>query len=77
MNDLLYNIKTGPCASESVADFLLNVEKKGQELRDKFIFECSQDNCRFESVIRQNKIINFTSCNKKQKITINHKIQEV
>ena len=27
-NDLLYNIKTGPCASESVADFLLNVEKR-------------------------------------------------
>ena len=53
------------------------MSKKGQELRDKFIFECSQDNCRFESVIRQNKIINFTNCNKKQKITINHKVQEV
>ena len=46
-NDLLYNIKTGRSASESVADFLLNVEKKGQELRDKFIFEFSQDNRRF------------------------------
>lgn len=76
-NDLLYNIKTGRCAPETVSDFLLNVEKKGQELRDKFLSECAQDDRRFESVIKQNKIINFTTCNKKQKVTINHKMQEV
>lgn len=76
-NDLLYNIKTGRCAPEAVADFLLNVEKTGQELRDKFLSECAQDDRRFKTVIKQNKIMNFTTCNKKQKITINHKVQEV
>ena len=76
-NDLLYNIKTGRCAPEAVFDFLLSVKKKGQELRDKFIFDCLQDVRRFESVIKQNKIINFTNCNKKQKITFYHKVQKV
>ena len=75
--DLLYNKKIGRGAPEAVAGFLLNVEKKRQELRDKFIFKSSQDDRKFESVMKQNKIINFTSCNKKQKITINHKVQEV
>lgn len=75
--DFLYNIKTGCCAPEAVAEFLLNAEKKGQQLRDTFISECSEDDRRFELVIKRNKIINFSTCNKRQKIIINHKVQEV
>ena len=37
-NDLLYNIKTGRSAPEAVADFLLNVKQKVQELRDNLCF---------------------------------------
>lgn len=75
--DQLYNIKSGRTAPDSVAEFLQNVEKKGQELREKFIIECSQDDRRFESTIKQNKIMNFTSCNAKKKIIVNNKVQEV
>ena len=52
------------------------MSKKGQGLQKKFIFEFSQDDRRFDSFIKQNKIINFTSCNKKKIILINHKVQE-
>ena len=76
-NDLLYNIKTGRCAPEAVVRFPFKCRKKEQELRDKFISECSQDDRRFESVIKLKTIINFTTCKKKQKITINHKVQKV
>lgn len=75
--DYLFNIETGRSAPDDVANFLLNIEKTGQEQRDDFILQCSNNELRFESPISKNKILNFTSCTKKVKAKINNKVQEV
>lgn len=61
---LLYNIKTGYRVPEAVVDFHLNVKKRITITR-WISFECT---------IKQNKILNFATCNKKQKVTINNKV---
>ena len=75
--DFLFNISTGQAADENVAEFLLNAEKMGDEQRQQFIKECIEDSNRFERVIKQNKIINFASMQKKKKITLAGKVTEV
>lgn len=73
----LYNIKTGKAASEEVADFLLNVEVKGAEIKDKFIQECSEFETRFEEPIKKNKILNFSKNYAKKNIKLKDKVTEV
>ncbi|OXU16633.1 hypothetical protein TSAR_013301 [Trichomalopsis sarcophagae] len=57
--DLLYNISTGRCVSDQIANFLLSAEKTGEQLRELFISECAMSDKRFEQPIKQNKIFNF------------------
>ncbi|CAG9771355.1 unnamed protein product [Ceutorhynchus assimilis] len=72
----LYNISSGKAAKADVAEFLLNVEKIGNEQREKFITECAEDGKRFESVIKRNKVYSFTKSQKK-KINVSGKVVEV
>ena len=65
---MLYNISSGQAATNSIADFLLNVEINGQELREKFIKECALNEKRFTQKIKQNKIMAFTDTIKKRKL---------
>lgn len=74
--DFLFNISTGQAADENVAEFLLNAEKMGDEQRQQFIKECIEDSNRFERVIKQNKIINFASMQKKKKSHWQEKLQK-
>ena len=76
-DDQLYNISTGRSTTDTVADFLLNVEKIGNAKGEQFITECSMSNTRFEEAIKQNKILNFASSNEKKKVNVNNKVQEV
>lgn len=64
--DQLHNIATGRAASQEVCDFLLNVEKNGQRLREAFISECAESENRFELTIKQNKILNFAASTEKK-----------
>ncbi|CAG9760201.1 unnamed protein product [Ceutorhynchus assimilis] len=72
----LYNISSGKAAKADAAEFLLNVEKIGNEQREKFINECAEDGKRFESVIKRNKVYSFTESQKK-KINVSGKVVEV
>ncbi|XP_076672225.1 uncharacterized protein LOC143371161 [Andrena cerasifolii] len=64
--DFLYNISSGQSVNEIVSEFLLNIEKNGNILREQFIAECVEDECRFERRIKQNKIYTFTETLKKK-----------
>ena len=55
--DKLYNIGTGLAAVNSAQNVLLNAFKNGENVRKKFIEECSQDSRRFEKPIKRQKII--------------------
>jgi hypothetical protein len=70
----LYNISTGQAVSEDIEHFLLNVEKLGNEQREQFINECSEDPERFERPIKRNKILNFATAVPKQKISVSGKL---
>lgn len=63
----LFNISTGRAATPEITEFLLNVNEKGKELKEKFINECSQSETRFEEVIPRIKICNFSNNNIKKK----------
>ncbi|GFY39016.1 uncharacterized protein TNIN_31961 [Trichonephila inaurata madagascariensis] len=41
--DSLYNIATAKPVPENVANFWLNIEKNGEDLRKQFITECAED----------------------------------
>jgi hypothetical protein len=70
----LYNISTGQAVSEDIGHFLLNVEKLGNEQREQFINERSEDAERFERPIKRNKILNFATAVPKQKISVSGKL---
>lgn len=57
--------------------FLLNVEKTGQNLREKFISECSTSMTRFEESIKRTPIINFTADFAKKEVKIGNKVLEM
>lgn len=59
--DFLFNICSGKAASEEVADYLLNIETIGDNLRKKFISQCSTSTVRFEQAIKKVEIRNFSS----------------
>ncbi|GFS72484.1 uncharacterized protein TNCV_2116291 [Trichonephila clavipes] len=50
--DSLYNIATAKPVPET-ANFLLNIEKNGEDLRKKFITECAEDQNRFDKPIKK------------------------
>jgi hypothetical protein len=50
------------------------VEKLGNEQREQFINECSEDPERFERPIKRNKILNFATAVPKQKISVSGKL---
>ncbi|GFT96991.1 uncharacterized protein TNCV_5107771 [Trichonephila clavipes] len=52
-DESLYNIATAKPVSENVANFLLNIEKNGEDLRKQFITECAEDQNRFDKPIKK------------------------
>lgn len=54
--DQLFNIGSGKAASTQVEEFLLNIEKNGEELRTTFISKCASDPKRFEKAIKKTPI---------------------
>lgn len=63
----LFNISSGKAASTQVEDFLLNVEKIGDDFRKAFISECSSDIKRFDKAIKKIPIHNFSGQIEKKK----------
>ncbi|GFY56833.1 hypothetical protein TNIN_336681 [Trichonephila inaurata madagascariensis] len=55
--DSLYNIETAKPVPENVANFLLNIEKNGEDLRKQFITECAEDQDRFDKPIKKIKCL--------------------
>ncbi|GFX60604.1 hypothetical protein TNCV_3061771 [Trichonephila clavipes] len=51
--DSLYKIATAKPVPENVANFLLNIEKNGEDLRKQFITECAEDQNRFDKPIKK------------------------
>ncbi|GFS64120.1 uncharacterized protein TNCV_3944911 [Trichonephila clavipes] len=51
--DSLYNIATAKPVPENVVNFLLNIEKNGENLRKQFITECAEDQNRFDKPIKK------------------------
>ncbi|GFW52623.1 uncharacterized protein TNCV_2392031 [Trichonephila clavipes] len=72
--DSLYNIATAKPVPENVANFLLNIEKNGEDLRKQFITECAEDQDRFDKSIKKNQVLNFADAPKKKKITLGSKV---
>lgn len=76
--DQLFNIGSGKAASSEVEEFLLNIQKTGEELRTTFISECASDPKRFEKAIKKTSIHNFSSLLlKKKSVKIGGKQQEI
>ncbi|GBP23630.1 hypothetical protein EVAR_80247_1 [Eumeta japonica] len=76
--DQLFNIGSGKAASSQVEEFLLNIEKNGEEQRTTFISECTSDPKRFEKAIKKTAIHNFSSLlSKKKPVKIGGKQQEI
>ncbi|XP_053595581.1 uncharacterized protein LOC103568398 isoform X1 [Microplitis demolitor] len=59
--NVLFNIATGKAASGNVAEFLINIKKRGHQQKLNFIEECNSVPGRFEKPIPRNKILNFAS----------------
>lgn len=76
--DQLINISSGKAASNEVKNFLLNLEKIGDQGRHTFITECQTNISRFEKSIKKIPFKNF-SCDyeKNKKVKIGGKIQEI
>ncbi|KAG5868055.1 hypothetical protein JTB14_022199 [Gonioctena quinquepunctata] len=75
--DALLNIATRQAVSDEVADFHLNVENIGEDMRKKIIIKCSKNKDNFQKfVVMGHMILNFASCAKKRKVTIAGKVQE-
>lgn len=73
----LYNIKTEKAASNKITDFLVSVLEEGNELRERFIAECSKYPDRFKKPIKKRMILNFTSATTKKKVKCSNKVQEI
>ncbi|GFS75833.1 uncharacterized protein TNCV_4665091 [Trichonephila clavipes] len=75
--DSLYNIATAKPVPENVANFLLNIEKNGENLRKQFITECAEDQNGFDKPMKKNQVLNFAGAPKKKKITLGNKVIEL
>ncbi|GFV57773.1 uncharacterized protein TNCV_1565811 [Trichonephila clavipes] len=65
--DSLNNIATAKPVPENVANFLLNIEKNGEDLRKQFITKCAENQDRFDKPIKKNQVLNFAGAPKKKK----------
>ena len=72
----LYNISSGQAVNINVSNFLLSLEKVGDEQRQAFIEECSKDAYRFEKSFKRNKILNFTSDFQKKKLLCQERLSK-
>ena len=76
-HDSLFNIATGKATTKDVSNFLLNVESKGEKLRETFVEDCSKNEYRFEERIKKVDVLNFVSANARKKTVINNKTVEL
>ena len=74
--NFLFNISSGKAAPIEVESFLNNIEKLGNERREKFIKECD-DETRFERPIERVKIVNFSKFSNKKNKKQNDKVGEM
>ena len=75
---VLCNIVTGRAASSNVADFLLNIQEKGEMKKTQFLKECDVDKQRFDKPIKRTPILNFASdCLKKSQKSKNGTSQAI
>ncbi|GBP70315.1 hypothetical protein EVAR_52334_1 [Eumeta japonica] len=75
--DKLYNITTGEAAAQNTTDFLLNVESRGETLRDNFITEVIERHARFQEPIKKNPVFTFSTVKEKKKVVLGGKVQEL
>lgn len=76
--DLLINISTGQAATPQVENFLLNVEKTGEEQKNNLIRLCSENEMNFDKYkFKRNKILNFFNSTKPVKVRSAGKVQEM
>ncbi|XP_041981090.1 uncharacterized protein LOC121736526 [Aricia agestis] len=75
--DKLYNITTGEAAAQNITDFLLNVESRGETLRNNFITEVEERHARFNEPIKKNPVFTFSTVKKKKKVVLGGKVQEL
>jgi len=75
--DNLFNIATTKPVPENVTDFLLNIEKNGDNLRKQFINECAADQNRFDKPIKKNQVLNFADAPKKKKLALGNKVVQL
>ncbi|GFW59308.1 uncharacterized protein TNCV_2910531 [Trichonephila clavipes] len=74
--DSLYNITTAKPVPENVANFLLNIEKNGEDLRKQFITECAEDRDRFDKPIKKIKCLILLVL-QRRKLTLGNKAIEL
>ncbi|CAG9822077.1 unnamed protein product [Phaedon cochleariae] len=77
--DELYQLSTGQPAPAEIADLLLGVLEKGDELRKNFISECIDDekNERFDRAIKRVAVSNFAILKTKKKLKVGKQVEEV
>ena len=64
----LFNISIGEPVSQEICDSLLNADFTGNQLREKFINECSLDKGRFQKPIEKAKVPTFLDAQPKKKL---------
>ncbi|GFS70309.1 uncharacterized protein TNCV_2012251 [Trichonephila clavipes] len=72
----LYNIATAKPVPENVANFLLNIEKNGEDLRKQFITECAEDQDRFYKPIKKIKCLILLVL-QRRKVTLSNTVIEL
>ncbi|GFV03418.1 uncharacterized protein TNCV_596261 [Trichonephila clavipes] len=75
--DSLYNIATAKPVPENVANFLLNIEKNGEDLWKQFITECAEDQNRFYKPIKKIKCLILLVLQRRKKITLGAEVIEL
>ena len=73
----LFNVSSGEAVSQEICDSLLTADVTGNQLREKFINECSLDKDRFELPIKKAKVLKFLDAEPKKKIKVAGKVQEI
>ncbi|GFV00209.1 hypothetical protein TNCV_3322601 [Trichonephila clavipes] len=74
--DSLYNIATAKPVPENVVNFLLNIEKNGEDLQKQFITECAEDQDRFDKPIKKIKCLILLVL-QRRKIILGNKVIEL
>ncbi|CAG5072752.1 Protein of unknown function [Cotesia congregata] len=75
-HDKLYNITSGKNAAPEIEEFLLNVEKIGDDARKTFITECIEYPERYSLPIKRQKVQTFVNTVKKKKVAVSGRVQE-